>query len=221
MTRPPLKAELSMQSLCFPFVTEEHTFALCIYGRGLNPPPLHSSRLLAPHWYWSEESAEQRNTKSFSFPWSSGTVIQLLFSWWTGFMHERGVISSTAVYVALSACILCYRAWRESITRVNSCLVLPVTPSAACLERVRLESHIPSIPGTLFTRSVLQRCREKPQAILENRQENSHRIHQWAEWDSRAWFALFWKSNKLTPWIMRCCEIGYTCPRVFYLQKSL
>lgn len=49
VTRPPLRAELSVQSSCFSFVTEEHSLALCIHGRGLNPPPLHSSRLLAPH----------------------------------------------------------------------------------------------------------------------------------------------------------------------------
>lgn len=57
-----------------------HSFALCIHGRGLNPPPLHSSRLLAPHWCWNGKAAEQRNSKSFSFSWSIGTVTQLLFS---------------------------------------------------------------------------------------------------------------------------------------------
>lgn len=76
------------------------------------------------------------------------------------------------------AYILCHRAQKEFITRDNSCLVLPVSPSAACLERMGLESHLPSLPRAVFTRSILQKCQGKPQAILENQLETLLRIHQ-------------------------------------------
>lgn len=192
-----------------------HSFALCIHGRGLNPPPLHSSRLLAPHWCWGGEAAEQRNSKSFSFSW----VIQLLFLWWTEFLNARGVISSAAACVALSAYILCHRARKESITRVNSGIA---SESFSSLFGESEAGESPSLcPQALFTGNILQRCQEKPQAILEDRLETSFRIHQWAEGDSRAWFTPFWKLNELTPWIMCCCEIGYTCPRVLNLFKNL
>lgn len=86
---------------------------------------------------------------------------------------------------------------------------------------LRLASHLPPIPPALFTRSVLQRCQEKPQATLENRRETLLRIQQRAEWDDRAWSAPFWKSNRCTPWITWHCEIGCACPRVFHLFQNL
>lgn len=133
--------------------------------------------------------------------------------------RKRGYLISHSIRVTV-----CLHALSQSLKRIYY-----QSQQLSCIARESFSSlfgeseageSVPSVPQALFTRSILQRCQEKPQTILENRPETLLRIHQWAQWNSRAWFAPFWRSNKLTPWIICCCEAGYTCPRVFSFSKT-
>lgn len=220
VTKPPLRAELSMQSSCFSFVTELFILLHSAFTEGVWIPLPCTA---AGSWLLTDAGMGRLVNKGIPRAFHFHDPVAQLFS--SSFLDELGLSTKEGLSHQPPHtwhCLLtCFVTEPEKNILAELTVVLHSRESFSSLfgESEAGES-VPSVPQALFTRNILQRCQEKPQTILENRTETSLRIHQWGEWDSRAWFAPFWRSDKLTPWIMWCCEVGYTCPRVFSFSKT-